>query len=70
MHLQDPKAAFGVLSLPSKISHTLNPSNDSGALGKSRKLHLSDAEDDTSRRTGDIAIYGMVYVHSLFPIAY
>ncbi|KAJ5807710.1 hypothetical protein N7447_011166 [Penicillium robsamsonii] len=57
MHLQDPNAAFGVFSLPSTISNTLNPSNDSGVLGKSRKLHLSDAEDDTSRRTGDIAIY-------------
>ncbi|CAI7631082.1 unnamed protein product [Penicillium glandicola] len=64
MHLQDPKAAFGVLSLPSKISHTLNPSYGSGSLGKSQKLHLSDAEDDTSRRTGDIAIYGY-YINAI-----
>ncbi|KAJ5177772.1 uncharacterized protein N7500_000471 [Penicillium coprophilum] len=66
MHLQDPKAAVGLLSLPSKNSHTLNLSNDndSGALGKSRKLHLSDAEDDTSRRTGDVAIYGY-YINAI-----
>ncbi|OQE44656.1 hypothetical protein PENCOP_c002G02557 [Penicillium coprophilum] len=66
MHLQDPKAGFEVLSLPSKIPQVLNTSNDndSGALGENRKLHMSDAEDDTSRRTGDFAIYGY-YINAI-----
>ncbi|KAJ5753779.1 uncharacterized protein N7511_007932 [Penicillium nucicola] len=58
MNLDDRNAAVGVPSLPSNISHDLNASKKSGSLGKSRKLHLSDAEEDTSRRTGDVAIYG------------
>ncbi|KAJ5374337.1 hypothetical protein N7517_006343 [Penicillium concentricum] len=63
-HLQDSKAASGVLTLPANISHTQNPPKATGGFGKSRTLHLSEAEDDSSRRTGDIAIYGY-YINAI-----
>jgi hypothetical protein len=61
---QGLKAAFGLLTLPAKVSLTPDRPKEFGSFGKIRQLHLSDAEDDSSRRTGDITIYGMVTVHS------
>jgi hypothetical protein len=61
---QDSKASLGGSTWPAKTSHIVKQQEITANSDKSRRLNLNDAEGDSSRRTGDIAIYGMVYIHS------
>ncbi|KAJ5693613.1 hypothetical protein N7536_004025 [Penicillium majusculum] len=56
-HPQDPKTSVGGSSMPEKpFSRALRHETPKVAA-PIRKLHLNDAADDISRRTGDLAIY-------------
>lgn len=67
---QDPKASVGASALPEQPFSNSSQHEASKVAAPIRKLHLNDAADEISRRTGDFAIYGMIYVHILSTIFY
>lgn len=69
-HPQDPKTSVGGSSMPEKPFSSALRHETPKVAAPIRKLHLNDAADDISRRTGDLAIYGMIYVHTLCTIFY
>ncbi|KAJ5615007.1 hypothetical protein N7537_000121 [Penicillium hordei] len=56
-HSQDPKASAGVSELPEKPFSSAARHETPTVAAPIRKLHLNDAADEISRRTGDLAIY-------------
>ncbi|CAG8906439.1 unnamed protein product [Penicillium egyptiacum] len=54
---QDPKASIGVSTLPAKTLGSFPHHETPKVTTPIRKLHLNDAADEISRRTGDLAIY-------------
>ncbi|KAJ5207697.1 hypothetical protein N7449_002076 [Penicillium cf. viridicatum] len=56
-HPQDPKASAGVSALPEKPFSCAARHETPKVAAPIRKLHLNDAADEISRRTGDLAIY-------------
>ncbi|KGO74028.1 ABC transporter, integral membrane type 1 [Penicillium italicum] len=63
-HPQDTKASVVVSALPDK-PFSSPPRHDTPKIAAPiRKLHLNDAVDEISRRTGDLAIYGY-YINAI-----
>ncbi|KAJ5953836.1 hypothetical protein N7501_008115 [Penicillium viridicatum] len=56
-HPQDPKASVGVPAMPEKPFSSAPHHGTHKVAAPIRKLHLNDAADEISQRTGDLAVY-------------